>query len=59
MTKFLIEQKADVNATSTKGYTVLRLAQNKGHEEVVKVLLQAGASKNGKTNTGEPGCGQQ
>ncbi len=44
----LIEAKEDLNAESDYGVTALAMACDHGHEEVVRLLLQAGANPNTK-----------
>ena len=46
---FLIEQKADVNATGPLDWTPLHVASQKGDLEVVKLLVKAGAKLDAKT----------
>ena len=41
--KLLLEKGADVNAANKKGATALKLAQQKKHAEIVKMLKAAGA----------------
>ncbi len=41
----LLAAKADVNAKNKKGETALMEASKRGHDEVVKLLKQAGAKK--------------
>jgi len=39
----LLEHGADVNYTTAFGYSALRVAKDRGRNEVVNVLLRAGA----------------
>jgi len=50
---FLIKQGADVNVASRiTGWTPLHVAADKGHLEVVKTLVGAGANVNAKDKVG-------
>jgi len=46
MTQILLDMKAKVNITSNGGYTPLHLAAMSGNEEIVTLLLTAGADAN-------------
>ena len=41
----LPEAGAIVNATDDSGYTVLKVAREKDHTEIVELLIEAGAEK--------------
>ncbi|XP_066275124.1 uncharacterized protein [Branchiostoma lanceolatum] len=45
----LLKAKADVNLTTTGGYTALHIAAQKGHEVMVPWLIDAGAKVNATT----------
>ncbi|XP_019639774.1 PREDICTED: ankyrin repeat and death domain-containing protein 1A-like [Branchiostoma belcheri] len=45
----LLKAKADVNLTTTGGYTALHIAAQKGHEVIVPWLIHAGAEVNATT----------
>ncbi|KAI8481714.1 hypothetical protein Bbelb_405510 [Branchiostoma belcheri] len=45
----LLKAKADVNLTTTGGYTALHIAAQKGHEVIVPWLIHAGAKVNATT----------
>lgn len=52
MVRELLQAEADQDFQSTNGLTVLHVASEKGHLEVVGKLLLAGASKNLETSGG-------
>lgn len=41
--KLLIDRNADLNVTNRKGMTPLHIALDQGNEEVIKMLIHAGA----------------
>ncbi|RMD79282.1 MAG: ankyrin repeat domain-containing protein, partial [Lentisphaerae bacterium] len=43
--KILLEHGADVNAKCKKGKTALMFASEKGYQEIVELLKDAGATK--------------
>ncbi|MBI4645382.1 MAG: ankyrin repeat domain-containing protein [Bacteroidia bacterium] len=43
--KFLLENKADVNAKNNNGWTVLMVAIDKGNTEIIEILKAFGAEK--------------
>jgi ankyrin repeat protein len=51
--QFLIEQGADVNAVDKHKISALLAAIWEGHGECVKLLLEKGADKSGKTPDGQ------
>lgn len=51
--EFLITKGANINAKDKHGITPLLNAIFEGHTEAVKVLLEKGASKDGKSPAGE------
>lgn len=53
LTRFLIENKADVNARSTNGSTVLMMAAREGHEKIASLLLEHGALRTAKNDLDE------
>ena len=50
--KYLLDNKADVNAKAPNGITPLMSAVRNSHEDVVKLLLAQGADPNLKADTG-------
>ena len=53
LAKFLIQQKADVNAKSTNGSTVLMMAAHEGRQKIAALLIEAGAMRSTKNDLGE------
>jgi ankyrin repeat protein len=53
VTRFLLAQNADVNATAYNGETPLIFAAVNGHKDVVEMLLARKADVNAKGNSGE------
>jgi ankyrin repeat protein len=51
--KMLIQKKADVNAKSTNGSTVLMMAAREGREKIAAMLIEAGAMRGTKNDFGE------
>lgn len=51
--QYLIQKGANVNAIDKHGISVLLAAIWEGHTECVKLILESGADKNGKTPQGE------
>lgn len=49
MVRRLLDRKADLEVTTKNGYTALHLAAMRGYEEVVDLLVDAGANKHAKT----------
>ncbi|MBI3783738.1 MAG: ankyrin repeat domain-containing protein [Deltaproteobacteria bacterium] len=47
-----LDKEADVNAKDEYGRTVLMLASEEGHREIVQLLLTKGADVSAKTSTG-------
>ena len=43
--KLLLEKEADVNARDKNGRTVLKLAEERGHKEIVELLKANGAKE--------------
>ncbi len=43
--KLLLEAGADVNAENNNGMTALKIARRRGHDDIVKLLKEAGAKK--------------
>jgi uncharacterized protein len=52
VTKYLLDNKADVNAKAPNGITPLMGAVRGSHEDVVKLLLGQGADPNLKSDSG-------
>jgi ankyrin repeat protein len=52
--QFLIDNGANVNAVDKHGISALLAAIWEGHTECVRLMLQRGADKNGKTPDGQP-----
>ena len=50
MVKLLLQYGSDINSKDKKGYTSLYAAAFGGHSEVVKILIQNGADKDGQRN---------
>src|SRR6266567_142756 len=50
--EFLLDNKADVNAKQSGGYSALHLAADFGHKTMVELLLRHGAEVNAKENGG-------
>lgn len=50
MVRFLIENGASVGAQTKANYTPLHQAAQQGHNNVVRCLLEHGASPNNKTS---------
>jgi ankyrin len=50
--KVLLDQRADINALASDGYTPLFLAVRRGHTDMIKLLLERGASVNAKSRDG-------
>ncbi|MEO8443244.1 MAG: ankyrin repeat domain-containing protein [Betaproteobacteria bacterium] len=53
LAQFLIESKADVNARSTNGSTVLMMAAREGREKIASLLIAHGAIRTAKNDSGE------
>ena len=53
MTRLLIERGADVNAVQTAGYRPLHQAAVAGREDLVRMLLDAGADKTARCDRGK------
>jgi len=53
LTRFLLESKADVNARSNNGSTVLMIAAREGQEKIATLLLERGAIRSAKNDWGE------
>ncbi len=51
--RLLLEACEDYDKISVDGESPLRSAVNEGHEDVVLLLLAAGANKNSKNKSGE------
>src|SRR3954466_2166716 len=51
--RFLIDNKADVNARSTNGSTVLMMAAREGREKIAALLLERGAVRSSTNDWGE------
>jgi len=51
--KYLISRGADVNATDKHGIPVVLAAIWEGHTDCVKLLIESGACKDGKTPDGK------
>jgi hypothetical protein len=51
--QFLLENKADVNARSTNGSTVLMMAAREGREKIASLLIERGALRTAKNDWGE------
>ena len=51
--RFLIENKADVNARSTNGSSVLMMAAREGNENIAALLLKHGALRTATNDLGE------
>jgi serine/threonine-protein phosphatase 6 regulatory ankyrin repeat subunit B len=45
VTQVLLDAKADVNTKSKEGITVLMIALQNGHQEVIQLLKEADAKK--------------
>ena len=43
--KYLIDKGADVNSKPMNGFTALKMAQMRGHEEMVELLKAHGAKE--------------
>jgi len=52
ITRFLIDQKAEVDKPDNSGWTPLHIAASAGQEEIVKELVGAGADVNRKNDKG-------
>ncbi|KAF8348783.1 ankyrin repeat-containing domain protein, partial [Amanita rubescens] len=52
ITRFLIDQHAEVNTPDNNGWTPLHIAASAGREDVVRELVGAGADVNGKNDKG-------
>lgn len=50
--RILLAAKADVNVAKDNGYTPLLTAASRGHAEIVKLLISAGADLNHQTKSG-------
>jgi ankyrin repeat protein len=48
----LLDKGADVTPTTTNGRTVLHVAAQQGHHEIVVMLLMQGADKSAKDDKG-------
>jgi hypothetical protein len=53
LARFLIENKADVNARSNNGSTVLMMAAREGREKIASLLIEHGAIRTAKNDWGE------
>jgi uncharacterized protein len=53
LARFLIENKADVNARSTNGSTVLMMAAREGREKIASLLIEHGAIRSATNDWGE------
>jgi hypothetical protein len=53
LARFLIENKADVNARSTNGSTVLMMAAREGRDKIAQLLIEHGAVRSAKNDLGE------
>ena len=53
LARFLMENKADVNARSTNGSTVLMMAAREGHEKIAQLLIEHGAVRTLKNDLDE------
>ncbi|MDB5809685.1 MAG: ankyrin repeat-containing protein [Betaproteobacteria bacterium] len=51
--RFLIENKADVNARSTNGSTVLMMAAREGYDKIAGLLIEHGAVRSAKNDWDE------
>ena len=51
--KYLKEQGADINKTTTEGSTPLHIASEGGHNDIVEYLLNLGANINVQNNAGD------
>ncbi|KAF9532673.1 ankyrin repeat-containing domain protein, partial [Crepidotus variabilis] len=52
VSRFLIDQKAEIDTTDGSGWSPLHIAVSAGHEAVVQELVGAGADVNKKNNKG-------
>lgn len=52
ITRYLIDQKADIDKPDGSGWTALHIASSAGHEEIVRELVGAGADVNRKNDKG-------
>ncbi|ETW82767.1 hypothetical protein HETIRDRAFT_450525 [Heterobasidion irregulare TC 32-1] len=52
ITRYLIDQKADINKMDGSGWSALHIAVSAGNEEVAKELIGAGADVNQRTDKG-------
>jgi hypothetical protein len=53
LARYLIDKKADVNARSTNGSTVLMMAAREGREKIAALLIEHGAIRSAKNDLGE------
>lgn len=53
LARFLVDKKADVNAKSTNGSTVLMMAAREGQEKIAALLIERGAIRGAKNDWGE------
>ena len=53
MVKLLIDKRADVNGTDSRGFTALMGAVYSGHSEIVQMLIANGADINAKDHDGK------
>ena len=53
LARYLIENKADVNAKSTNGSTVLMMAAREGRDKIASLLIEHGAIRSTKNDWGE------
>lgn len=52
ITRFLVDQKAEIDRHDNSGWTALHIAVSAGHEDVVQELIGAGADVNEKNDKG-------
>ena len=53
LARFLVDKKADVNAKSTNGSTVLMMAAREGRDKIAALLIERGAIRSTKNDQGE------
>ena len=53
LARFLVDKKADVNAKSTNGSTVLMMAAREGRDRIAALLIERGAIRGTKNDWGE------